>query len=168
MGARLPKMNITFSPSVASCSLLPLRKPSPTPTRSNSDPTPHAMPNMVRKERSLCAHRVRMVCPKMSKTKRISSLSSYSYVETASEVPGKPIQQRKKDTRFHEGPAFPSRNFVSLAFTSDVSPDDDFTGLDGWTHQKAPSVPNFLLLPIHQFDSGKCDMLYNLYFQSAE
>jgi hypothetical protein len=36
----------------------PLRKPSPSPTSSNSDPTPQAIPNIVKNERILCAHKV--------------------------------------------------------------------------------------------------------------
>src|ERR1700761_5195075 len=43
------------SPSVAMFLCWPERKPSPRPTRTSSDPTPHAMPNMVRKLRSLLA-----------------------------------------------------------------------------------------------------------------
>src|ERR1039458_3991172 len=57
-------------PKVSSWRRLPLRNPSPTPARSKSDPTPQAMPNMVRNERSLCAHRVRKVWPKISRSVR--------------------------------------------------------------------------------------------------
>ncbi len=60
-------MNITFSPSSSNCLRLPERKPSPRPTSNSREPTPQAMPNMVRNERSLCAHSVRRVWPKMSK-----------------------------------------------------------------------------------------------------
>src|SRR5579863_3024752 len=59
-------------PNSASSRLLPERNPSPTPTSSNRDPTPHAMPNIVRNERSLCAHRFLKICPKISITVRIS------------------------------------------------------------------------------------------------
>src|SRR5437660_337958 len=65
-----------FLPKVSSWRRLPLRKPSPTPASSSSDPTPQAMPNMVRKERSLCAHRVRKVWVKMSRRVRIGCLRS--------------------------------------------------------------------------------------------
>ena len=44
-----------FLPKVSSSLRLPLPKPSPTPISSSSDPTPQAIPNMVRKERGLCA-----------------------------------------------------------------------------------------------------------------
>src|SRR5579872_3849095 len=70
-GARPGKRNMMFLPNSANSRLLPERKPSPTPTSSNSDPTPQAIPNMVRNERSLCAHKLRKICPKMSKTVRI-------------------------------------------------------------------------------------------------
>src|SRR5258708_36239211 len=62
-----------FLPKVSSWRRLPLRKPSPTPARRSSDPTPQAMPNMVRNERSLCAHSVRRVWLKMSSSMRIST-----------------------------------------------------------------------------------------------
>src|SRR5580700_1368776 len=61
-------------PYCAISRLLPERKPSPRPTSSSKDPTPHAMPNMVRNERSLCAQRVRKICVKMSRTMRIRSI----------------------------------------------------------------------------------------------
>ena len=65
-------------PNSASSRLLPERKPSPTPTSRSKDPTPHAMPNMVRNERNLCAHRLRKICPKMSVTLRITRTSKIS------------------------------------------------------------------------------------------
>src|SRR5713226_9021343 len=68
-------MNITFSPRESNCLRLPERKPSPRPTSSSSEPTPQAMPNMVRNERSLCAQRARKVCPTISKIRR--TLESY-------------------------------------------------------------------------------------------
>src|SRR5258708_2599704 len=74
-GARPDQMNITFSPSVSNCLRLPERKPSPRPTSSSSEPTPQAMPNMVKNERSLCAQRARKVCPTISKMRR--TLESY-------------------------------------------------------------------------------------------
>src|SRR5271155_1591554 len=73
-GARPPKKKMMFLPKVSSWRRFPLRKPSPTPANSNSDPTPQAMPNMVRNERSLCAHRVRNVWPKVSRSMRIGQL----------------------------------------------------------------------------------------------
>ncbi len=57
-GAFPPQMNMTSSPNSLNAFRLPERNPSPRPTSSNSDPTPHAIPNMVRNERSLCAHSV--------------------------------------------------------------------------------------------------------------
>src|SRR5271166_4006719 len=74
-GARPGKINIIFSPNSDSSRLLPVRKPSPNPTSSSNDPTPQAIPNMVRKERNLCAHNVRKVCAKMSKTVRIANIT---------------------------------------------------------------------------------------------
>src|ERR1700730_16845865 len=65
-------------PYCATSRLLPERKPSPRPTSSSKLPTPHAMPNMVRNERSLCAQRVRKICAKMSRTMRIRSTHSIS------------------------------------------------------------------------------------------
>ncbi len=70
-GARPGKMNMMSSPNSASARLFPERKPSPRPTSSNNDPTPQATPNMVRKERSLWAHRVRRICARMSRIVRI-------------------------------------------------------------------------------------------------
>ena len=55
------------SPSEFNSRRLPERNPSPNPTSSNSEPTPQAMPNMVRNERSLCAHKVRNICRRISK-----------------------------------------------------------------------------------------------------
>src|ERR1051326_5815613 len=45
----------------------PDRKPSPRPTSSSREPTPQAMPNIVRNERSLCAHKLRNICRRISK-----------------------------------------------------------------------------------------------------
>ncbi len=47
-------------------------KPSPSPTSISSDPTPQAMPNMVKNDRSLWAHNVRITWAKMSKAILIS------------------------------------------------------------------------------------------------
>src|ERR1700704_4678925 len=52
------KVNMMSRPRLAILRSWPLRKPSPRPTSSRSEPTPQAMPNMVRNERSLWAHRV--------------------------------------------------------------------------------------------------------------
>src|SRR5271163_2844297 len=76
-GARPGKMNMMSRPNSAISRLLPERKPSPTPTSSSNDPTPQAMPNIVRNERSLCAQRLRKICAKMSKTVRILGRSDY-------------------------------------------------------------------------------------------
>src|SRR5271167_5020260 len=70
-GARPGNRNMIFLPNSANSRLLPERKPSPTPTSKSKDPTPQAIPNMVRNERSLCAHRLRKICAKMSKTVRM-------------------------------------------------------------------------------------------------
>jgi len=69
-GARPDQINRTFSPIESNCFRLPERNPSPNPTSRSREPTPHAMPNMVRNERSLCAQRVCRVWPKMSKITR--------------------------------------------------------------------------------------------------
>src|SRR5437667_10651261 len=65
-GWRPPKKKMMFLPKVSSCFRFPLRKPSPTPTSSRSDPTPQAIPNMVRNERNLWAHSVRHGCEMVS------------------------------------------------------------------------------------------------------
>src|SRR5271166_5968673 len=62
-----------FLPKLSSCLRLPLRKPSPTPASNSSEPTPQAIPNMVRNERSLCAQSVRTVWEKVSSSMRIMS-----------------------------------------------------------------------------------------------
>src|ERR1022692_181144 len=80
-GARPGKINMMSLPYCASSRLLPDRKPSPNPTSSSKDPTPHAMPNMVRNERSLCAQRVRKICAKMSRTVRISYRYYYALLD---------------------------------------------------------------------------------------
>src|SRR5271157_4502870 len=72
-GARPGNRNMMSLPNSASSRLLPDRKPSPTPTSSNRDPTPQAIPNMVRNERSLCAHKLRKICAKMSSSVRMIS-----------------------------------------------------------------------------------------------
>src|SRR3984957_20846963 len=76
-GARPGKINMMSRPNSAISRLLPERKPSPTPTSNSNEPTPQAMPNMVRNERSLWAQRLRKICAKMSKTVRITGLSDY-------------------------------------------------------------------------------------------
>ena len=70
-GARPGNRNMMSLPNSANSRLLPERKPSPTPTSSSKDPTPQAIPNMVRIERSLCAQRLRKICAKMSNAERI-------------------------------------------------------------------------------------------------
>src|SRR5437763_7776630 len=59
------------SPKLARFLAVPARKPSPKPTSSSSDPTPHAIPNIVRKERSLCVHLARTTSPRLSKNRPI-------------------------------------------------------------------------------------------------
>jgi len=71
-GARPDQMNMTFSPNSSNCFLLPERKPSPSPTSNRSEPTPQAIPNMVRNDRSLWAHNVLRVWAKESNRKRIA------------------------------------------------------------------------------------------------
>src|ERR1700727_1291731 len=51
--------------------------PSPTPTRNSSDPTPQAMPNIVKNERSLCAHNMLSTCPIVSNAILIESLTTF-------------------------------------------------------------------------------------------
>src|SRR5690348_5580905 len=67
-GARPGNRNIMSFPNSANSRLLPDRNPSPTPTSNSSDPTPQAIPNMVRNERSLFAHKLRRIWVKMSWT----------------------------------------------------------------------------------------------------
>src|SRR5262252_7968831 len=64
-------MNMMFCPREANCLSCPLRKPSPRPTRSKREPTPHAIPNIVKKDRSLCAHKVDSDCRTMSRSMRM-------------------------------------------------------------------------------------------------
>lgn len=78
LGARPGKMNMTSLPKVDISRRFPERKPSPTPTSRSREPTPQAMPNMVRNERSLCAQRARPISPKVSSKVRIRGLSDYS------------------------------------------------------------------------------------------
>src|SRR5580700_203640 len=70
-GARPGKMNIMSLPYCAISRLLPERKPSPRPTSSSREPTPQAIPNIVRNERSLCAHRVESDCRTISRSIRM-------------------------------------------------------------------------------------------------
>src|SRR5208283_1908535 len=70
-GARPPKKKMIFLPKVSKLLRLPLRNPSPTPASSSSEPTPQAIPNMVRKDRSLCAQRVLKICAKVSRSMRM-------------------------------------------------------------------------------------------------
>jgi len=49
---------------------LPERKPSPNPTSRSNEPTPQAIPNMVRNERSLCAQSVRRIWSTISRKVR--------------------------------------------------------------------------------------------------
>src|SRR5215467_9383109 len=71
-----PQMKMTSSPMLAMFFCWPERKPSPRPTSISREPTPQAMPNMVRNERSLCAHRVRITWAKMSKAILIAALNT--------------------------------------------------------------------------------------------
>src|SRR5580698_6087716 len=73
-GARPGKINMMFSPNSANPRLFPERKPSPRPTKRSNDPTPQATPNMVRNERSLCAHSVRKICAKISRIIRMTTV----------------------------------------------------------------------------------------------
>src|SRR5215469_12333176 len=69
-------MKMMSWPMVAMFFCWPERNPSPSPTSISSDPTPQAMPNMVKKDRSLCAHKVRITWAKMSKAILIGTRSS--------------------------------------------------------------------------------------------
>src|SRR3954469_16311196 len=73
-GARPGNINMMSLPNSAISRLLPERKPSPTPTNRSNDPTPQAIPNMVRNERSLCAQRLQKIWEKMSAMARIVPL----------------------------------------------------------------------------------------------
>src|SRR5580692_351564 len=58
---------ITMSlPKLARLRCWPERKPSPRPTRTSSEPTPQAMPNMVRNVRTLLATMARKTWPRVS------------------------------------------------------------------------------------------------------
>src|SRR5882672_762036 len=71
-GWRPPKKKMMFLPKVSNCLRLPFRNPSPTPTSNSRDPTPQAIPNIVRNERSLCAQSVRNVWMKVSSKVRMA------------------------------------------------------------------------------------------------
>ena len=60
------KVITTSLPILARLRRWPLRNPSPRPTRTSSEPTPQAMPNMVRNVRSLLAIMARKTSPRMS------------------------------------------------------------------------------------------------------
>ncbi len=93
------------SPKELSSLRLPERKPSPNPTRSSNDPTPQAIPNMVRKERNLCAQRVRSICRRISKNtiacpQPRSSLDTCAAKRWFLARPGEPaLLSRKLDSR---------------------------------------------------------------------
>src|SRR5581483_7502328 len=70
-GARPGKRNMISRPNSAISRLFPERNPSPTPTNSSNEPTPQAMPNMVRNDRSLYAHRLRKICANRSSIARL-------------------------------------------------------------------------------------------------
>src|SRR5882724_1850959 len=94
-GARPGKINMMSLPNSASSRLFPERKPSPTPTSNNKDPTPQAIPNIVRKERSLCAHRLRKICPKMSNTVRIGELLDTFHLRRTIVLEGQPFPSKR-------------------------------------------------------------------------
>src|SRR5579864_4301835 len=54
-------------PRFRDCSSWPLRRPSPAAVMSTMDTIPHAIPNIVRNVRSLCAHKVRKTSPMRSR-----------------------------------------------------------------------------------------------------
>src|SRR5947209_18120172 len=83
---------------VSGCRWLPERNPSPNPTSSSNEPTPQAMPNMVRKERSLCAHRVRSVCTKISSTIR---MATEEYAIRGKLVPGFRLREGEIVSELH-------------------------------------------------------------------
>src|SRR5512140_265168 len=87
-GTRPPQMNITSSPISLKDLRLPERNPSPRPTSSKRDPTPHAIPNMVRNERSLWAQSVRNVWPNISRSRRMNPyFPGLGYAELKGYVP---------------------------------------------------------------------------------
>jgi hypothetical protein len=66
-----PQIMITSVPNCLSPRFCPDLKPSPNPINNNRDATPHAIPNIVKNDRSLFAPIDRITCAKMSKRERI-------------------------------------------------------------------------------------------------
>src|SRR5579872_6366363 len=102
------------SPKFARFFLVPARKPSPSPTRSNSEPTPQAMPNMVRKERSLCAHIASRTWPKLSTTPRYRILPLLYYIGTVMSMRKFPALKL-----FHRALSHCDGNHAGLALRAD-------------------------------------------------
>src|SRR6185437_5038737 len=69
---------MTSDPSSESPLRCPERNPSPNPINSNKEATPHAMPNIVRNDRSLFAPIDWKTCAKMSKSARMTVLGLHS------------------------------------------------------------------------------------------
>src|SRR4029077_6175325 len=127
-------MKSTFSPIESNRFRLPERNPSPSPTSSSREPTPQAIPNMVRKERSLCAQRVCRVWPKMSKITRTLHYRGLSRG-------GTPIVRRTRARRENSLEYWPAASrsrkpedglqiFVPNAAPVGYSLPDDDSGLD--------------------------------------
>src|SRR5262245_53610219 len=70
IAVRPPKTIATFLPSSSSTCWLPRRKPSPVAARMTTETTPHKMPNIVRKLRSLLARRFERTWWKISRMVR--------------------------------------------------------------------------------------------------
>src|SRR5579864_1453925 len=94
------------SPKLAMLFVVPARKPSPNPTSSSSDPTPQAIPNIVRKERSLCVHMARSTSPKLPKNRLIidaTNISATKFLIT-SDVRAWSWMQARESERFPSCP----------------------------------------------------------------
>src|SRR5258705_1923902 len=123
-GWRPPKKQMMFLPKVSSCLRLPLRNPSPTPTSSNRDPTPQAIPNIVRNDRSLCAQRVRMVWTKVSSSVRMAVPHNESFSWTAGSGKGYRnlvLPERGAPTNYG-GHAFPELGALIRTFDVGIPP----------------------------------------------
>src|SRR5258706_16474465 len=66
MPVRAPHTMAMFLPSSINTFSLPRRKPSPVAERMTTEMTPHRMPNIVRKLRSLFARRFMRTCRRIS------------------------------------------------------------------------------------------------------
>src|SRR5256885_13654275 len=128
------------SPKLARFLAVPARKPSPKPTSSSSDPTPHAIPNIVRKERSLCVHMARNTSPRLSNNRLIIELRTLdqqsSYPVENSAMTAVTLRSDAKHVR--------SLAAISSGFIEDQQHRPH-------THSTVRSTPNRILV-----DYGRC------------